>query len=155
MLGQNIWGGGRAYMQSYDFLIKFIVILSNFERTHDMRLSLGCFQTVASDDREVQKILEGIHLSADGVLTLTPKSRNWSVESIRHKTRRAYLYGKKNYLVTVSCVEAYKIRAGHSKQATITLTQKDWEKHYEVEVLQTLCRITCYMRFIHTQRIEL
>lgn len=107
-----------------------------------MRLSLGCFQTVASDDQDVQKILEGIHLSANGELTLVPKSHKWSAESIRHKTRRAYLYGKKNYLVTVSCVETYKIRAGHSRQATITLTQKDWEEHYELEVLQT-CMIDC------------
>ena len=99
-----------------------------------MRLSLGCFQTVSNDDREVQTILESISLSANGELTLTPKSHKWVAESIRHKTRRGYLYGRKNYLVTLSCVETYKFRADHPKQATITLTQKDWEKHYEIEV---------------------
>ena len=111
-----------------------------------MRLSLGCFQTVSSDDPDVQKILEGIRLSPNGELILTPKSGKWSAESVRHKTRRAYLYGKKNYLVTVSCVETYKTRADHSKQATIIVTQKDWEKHYEVEVLQN---IVCDSFFIH------
>ncbi len=118
-----------------------------------MRLSLGCFQTVANDDQDVQKVFEGIHLSANGELTLTPKSGKWSAESVRHKTRRAYLYGKKNYLVTVSCVETYKIRADRSKQATITLAQKDWEKHYEVEVLQNIvqdnsfiCGVYIYLR---------
>lgn len=99
-----------------------------------MRLSLGCFQTVANDDQEVQTILESISLSGNGELILTPKSHKWTAESIRHKTRRAYLYGKKNYLVTVSYVETYKFRGDHSKQATITLTHKDWEKHYEIEV---------------------
>ena len=103
-----------------------------------MRLSLGCFQTVSSDDPDVQKILEGIHLSPNGELILTPKSGKWLAESVRHKIRRAYLYGKKNYLVTVSCVETYKTRADHSKQVTIIITQKDWEKHYEVEVLQNI-----------------
>ena len=117
-----------------------------------MRLNLGCFQTVDSDDQEVQKIVEGIHLSVNGKLTLAPKSHKWSVESVRHKTRKAYLYGKKNYLVTVSCVETYKNRAGHSRQAIIILNQKDWEKHYEVEVL-ALCRIACM--FIHTQGTKL
>ena len=112
----------------------------NLRRINDMRLSLGCFQTISSDDSDVQKILEGIRLSPNGELILTPKSGKWSAESVRHKTRRAYLYGKKNYLVTVSCVETYKTKAGHSKQATITVTQKDWEKHYEVEVLQNIVR---------------
>ena len=107
-----------------------------------MRMNLGCFQTVDSDDQEVQKIVEGIHLSVNGEVTLAPKSHKWSVESMRHKTRKAYLVGKKNYLVTVSCVETYKNRAGHSSQATTILNQKDWEKHYEVEVL-ALYRIAC------------
>ena len=104
-----------------------------------MRLSLSCFQTVANDDLEVQKLLKSIHLSANGDLTLMPTCAgahkwSWEAASIRHKTRRAYRYGKKNYLITVSCVETCKVKGDHRKQATVTLTQRDWEKHYEVEV---------------------
>ena len=102
-----------------------------------MRLSLGCFQTIACDDPEVQQILEGVDLSPSGVLTLMPIPHvkwPWAAESIRHKTRRAYLYGKKNYLVTVTCVETHKIKASQREQTAITLTQSDWEKHYEIEV---------------------
>ena len=108
-----------------------------------MRLNLGCFQTIACDDPEVQKILESVRLSANGQLTVMPvphKKLPWAAESIRHKTRRAYLYGKKNYLVTVTCVETYKIKASQREQTAIILTQRDWEKHYEVEVLQITFR---------------
>ena len=105
-----------------------------------MRLSLSSYHTVPHDDPTVKKFVNTVHLSEPDVLTFVPQAhdKEWTTRIVRHKKRHAYLYGKKNYILTVSKVNSYEIKPGDLnplKQIELTLVQNDWKEHYEIEVV--------------------
>ena len=117
-----------------------------------MRLSLNSYNTVPHDDPTVQKIVETIHLLEDGELTLVPQAhdKEWTASIVRHKVRRAYHFGKRNYIATVSKVNSYEITPDDLqpslKQDELTIGGNDWKEHYEIEVKFT--KLTSIL-FIH------
>ena len=107
-----------------------------------MRLSLNSYQSVPHDDPTVQKFVETVLLSEDGVLTFVPQAydKEWTARMVRHKVRRAYSFSKNNYIATVSQINAYEIDAEDLKlkslkQGEFTVGGNDWKEHYEVEVI--------------------
>lgn len=104
-----------------------------------MRLSLSCFRVFPCDDPVVQKFVGSVSKPAgsSSSLTLVPQSHGeWTINGIRHKKRRAYLLEKDkySYMISVSCIEAYTFKGGDFEKSIITLTERDWEKKYEIEV---------------------
>ena len=111
-------------------------------RTHDFRLSLNSYKMIPHDDPTIRRFMDTIHLLEDGVLTFVPQAhdKEWTTRIIRHKVRHAYFFGKKNYIVTVSRIYTYEIKANDLqrlqslKQGELTIRRNDWKEHYEIEV---------------------
>ena len=114
-------------------------------RKHDLRLSLNSYNAVPHDDPTVQTFVKTAHLSENGDLTFVPQAydKEWTTRMVRHKVRRAYHVGKKNYIATVTKVNSYEIAPADLwpqslKQAELTIGGNDWKEHYEIEVISVL-----------------
>ena len=104
-----------------------------------MRLSLSSYGVIPHDDPTVQKFVQAVTLEEPGILTFLPQAedKEWTTRIVRHKKRRAYLYGEKNYLVTVSEINSYDVQSSDLtplKPTYITLAGNDWRQHHEIEV---------------------
>lgn len=108
-----------------------------------MRLSLSSYGVIPDDDPTVRKFVSRVSLREDGGLAFVPQSRDkeWITRTVRHKRRYAYLYGKKNYMVTLSHVKHYDVKPDDldpnpyaQKQAELVVAGNDWREHYEIEV---------------------
>ena len=104
-----------------------------------MRLSLSSYDTVPHDDPTVLKFLDHVSLPESGQLEFVPQAQDkeWTARTVRHKVRRAYLYGKKNYLITMTTVKSYDVKSsdiGSLKERILTVVGNDWKEHHEIEV---------------------
>ena len=108
-----------------------------------MRLSLSSFDVIPDDDPTVQRFVSQVSLREDGGLVFVPQSRDkeWITRMVRHKKRRAYLYGKNNYIVALSHVKSYDVKSDDltpnpyaPKEVELVLIGNDWREHYEIEV---------------------
>ena len=104
-----------------------------------MRLSLSSYGTIPCDDPTVVKFLSHVSLPESGQLEFVPQApdKEWITQAVRHKVRRAYLYGKKNFLVTMTTVKSYEVKSsdiGTVKESILTVVGNDWKEHHEIEV---------------------
>jgi hypothetical protein len=81
----------------------------SLHRDHDIRMTLNFYEIVSPElYRVVQQLLREVSYDVDKqTLTLPPRSRELSVNFIRHKKREAYCIDDK-LLLTITSIEEYK-----------------------------------------------
>ena len=106
----------------------------SFYRKYDLKLCLSCYDDnlIPSDDSSIQGFVKAVALSEPGKLTFTPSNKEWKTTSVRHKKRRTYRYGKKDYMVIASDVDLYYTKL--NDQSRLTVADNDWTKYYDLEV---------------------